>query len=186
LLARADRVVTVEADPELAALLSRTFPAARVVSAAASDHSGGGTLWSPPGGAIIGISSVEHGAPDALAVPVPTVRLDDLDLHDVRFMKFDIEGHEAAALRGAERTIRRDRPVLLVELEARHGNLEPVRELLAGWDYRGDVGGTPLEEFDLPAHQAAHSHQLGRSFPARALRPGDRYLNSVLFRQSSS
>ncbi|GAA3232317.1 FkbM family methyltransferase [Actinocorallia longicatena] len=183
LLRHADRVVTIEADPGLAALLQRTFGDARVISAAASDHTAGATLWRPPGGALAGISSVEHRPEgEAAATPVPTVRIDDLGLDDLRFVKMDIEGHELAALRGAELTIRRDLPVLLLELEARHGTVGPVLDLLDGWGYEGSVAGKPLAEFDLAAHQAARAYQLGRSFPARVLRPGDRYVNSVVFR----
>lgn len=184
LLRVADRVVTIEADPELAALLTRTFPGAQVVHAAASDEVGETTLWSPKGGAAVGLSSVEEPADRAglSGARVPRIRLDDLELTDLRFVKMDIEGHELAALRGAEETIRRDLPVIAVELETRHHNVEPVCDLLRGWGYRGWVGETPLDEFDLAAHQAAHAHQLERSLPARVLRPGDRYVNTVVFR----
>ncbi|WP_344453862.1 FkbM family methyltransferase [Actinocorallia aurantiaca] len=189
LLRRADRVVTVEADPGLARLLERAFPTARVVAAAASDRDGSTTLWSPPAGAIVGISSVEHGAAGSVSATVPRVRIDDLSLSDVRFMKFDIEGHELAALLGAERTIRRDLPVLLLELEARHQPIEPVITLLSGWGYRGEVlldgRWRPLEGFDLASHQRSHAVQLARSFPSRILFPGARYVNSVLFRHYS-
>lgn len=41
--------------------------------------------------------------------------LDSYELADVSLMKFDIEGMEPAALRGAEKTIRRERPVLYIE-----------------------------------------------------------------------
>lgn len=189
---RADRVVAVEADPGLARLLERTFPDARVVAAAASDREGTTTLWSPAAGAIVGISSVEEagrGHPGAVPASVPRVRIDGLGLADVRFMKLDIEGHEQAALLGAERTVRRDLPVLLLELETRHRPFEPVLSLLSGWGYRGEVlvggGWVPLEDFDLASHQRSHAAQLARSFPSRVLFPGTRYVNSVLFRHPS-
>ncbi|WP_106397659.1 FkbM family methyltransferase [Actinocorallia populi] len=192
LLRRADRVVTIEADPDLARLLARTFPQARVVAAAASDRDGPTTLWSPAAGAIVGVSSVEEagkGQPGAVPATVPRTRIDDLAVADVRFIKIDIEGHEGAALRGAERTIRRDLPVLLLELEARHQPLEPVLSLLEGWGYRGEIlvdgHWRPLEGFDLASHQRSHAAQLARSFPSRVLFPGTRYVNSVLFRHPS-
>lgn len=187
LLRRADRVVTIEADPGLARLLERTFPAVRVVAAAASDRDGRATLWSPAAGAIVGISSVERaeGAPSR----VPRVRIDDLGIPDVRFIKLDIEGHELAALRGAEHTIRRDLPVLLIELEARHQPVEQVITLLRDWGYLGEVLADgrwrPLEGFDLASHQRSHASQLARSFPSRVVFPGTRYVNSVLFRHPS-
>lgn len=51
---------------------------------------------------------------------VPLVRLDDAvrehDIARVDVMKIDVEGHEAALLRGAQGVIERDRPVLLIEV----------------------------------------------------------------------
>lgn len=41
-------------------------------------------------------------------------------LDRVDFIKIDVEGYEPAVLRGAEETIRRFRPVLLIEIEDRH------------------------------------------------------------------
>ncbi len=187
LLRRADRVVTIEADPGLARLLRRAFPAARVVAAAASDEPGRTTLWSPASGALVGISSVERA--EGVPTSVPRVRIDDLEVSDVRFIKLDIEGHELAALRGAQGVIRRDLPVLLLELEARHQPIEPVLSLLEGWGYGASVlvdgRWRPLEGFDLASHQHSHAAQLARSFPSRVLFPGTRYVNSVLFRHPS-
>ncbi|MEO3786550.1 FkbM family methyltransferase [Actinocorallia sp. B10E7] len=188
LLRRADRVVTVEADPGLAGLLERTFPGARVVAAAASDREGRATLWSPAAGALVGISSLREPseATGGTSASVPRITIDGLGLEDVRFVKLDIEGHELPALRGAEHTIRRDLPVLLLELETRHQPLDPVVGLLSGWGYRGrvlaDGRWRPLEDFDLASHQRSHAAQLTRSFPSRVLFPGTRYINSVLFR----
>ncbi|MEO5877903.1 MAG: FkbM family methyltransferase [Streptosporangiaceae bacterium] len=183
LLGRSARVVTIEADSELARLLGRTFPTATVVHAAASDRDGETTLWSPPGGAIIGVSSVARSA--GTGAQVPEIMIDSLNLDDVRFVKMDIEGHELAALRGAEKTIRRDLPVVLLELEVRHQPLEPVLDLMNSWGYQARVAPQnrwiPLTGFDLAAHQRTNSAHLNRSFPSRVLRPGPRYVNCVLF-----
>lgn len=46
---------------------------------------------------------------------IPLRRLDDLELQDVDFMKLDCEGGELPALRGAEETLKRCRPVVIVE-----------------------------------------------------------------------
>jgi hypothetical protein len=48
-------------------------------------------------------------------ISCPLLLLDDIVPDPVGFMKLDVEGHELAALRGAERILERDRPVLLVE-----------------------------------------------------------------------
>jgi len=52
----------------------------------------------------------------ANTIPVPCVRLDDvLRSHTVGLLKLDVEGFELNALRGAEDTIARSRPVIYVE-----------------------------------------------------------------------
>ncbi|XRQ05286.1 FkbM family methyltransferase, partial [Actinomadura welshii] len=183
LAARADRVVTVEADPHLAGLLRRTFPHTEVVQAAASDRCGEIDLWTPEGGSLAGTSSVSTGT--GRPVSVTQVTLDSLGLTDVRFMKLDIEGHELNALQGAAGTIVRDRPNLLVEVEERHGQMPDVIALMEAWNYTGhvllDSGWTPLGDFDLAAHQRKTVRELDRGFIARTLRPGTRYINTVLF-----
>jgi FkbM family methyltransferase len=49
------------------------------------------------------------------AMPCRTVRLDDLMLGNIAFIKLDIQGSEYAALVGAADTLRRDRPHLMIE-----------------------------------------------------------------------
>lgn len=59
------------------------------------------------------------------SVPVRVERLDELvdrgtlDLRGLCFVKIDVEGHEAAALRGAQRTLGREQPLLVFEQHAR-------------------------------------------------------------------
>ena len=48
----------------------------------------------------------------------------------IGLVKMDVEGHELPALRGAERTVRRDLPLLLVEVEERMQPVEPILALL--------------------------------------------------------
>nr|BFE68204.1 hypothetical protein GCM10020092_015050 [Actinoplanes digitatis] len=112
--------------------------------------------------------------------------VDELELRDVRFVKLDVEGHEMPALRGAEQTIRRDLPMLMVELEERIQPVQPVLDLLAGWGYRPyvmpDDRWLPLEGFDLIGHQRAALGRVDQSFARRVIRPKPRYVNMVLFR----
>jgi FkbM family methyltransferase len=179
-------VVTIEPNPVLARLVRARFPAAQVIEAAASDRSGMASLWLPAGGrGAEGVASLEHVS--ERSVTVQRVTIDSLGLADVRFIKMDIEGHEAAALRGAERTIRRDSPLLLLELETRHQRIEDVVGLLATWDYRGTVlperSWLPLDSFDLAAHQRANMHVAERGMLGRLARPTERYINLVLFQR---
>ncbi|MCC6296215.1 MAG: FkbM family methyltransferase [Pseudomonadales bacterium] len=46
---------------------------------------------------------------------IPAVRIDDLDLPQLAFLKLDLEGYEARALRGAAATLARCRPFVLFE-----------------------------------------------------------------------
>jgi FkbM family methyltransferase len=186
LLALADRVVTIEPNPALARLMRATFPATQVVEAAASDRDGTAQLWLPAGGrGAEGVASLEHMS--GRSITVRRVTIDSLGLTDVRFIKMDIEGHEAAALRGAEQTIRRDSPLLLCELEARHQRIEDVVGTLATWGYQGKVmpgrSWLPLGTFDLAAHQRANMHVAERGMLGRLARPTERYVNLVLFQR---
>jgi FkbM family methyltransferase len=183
----ADKVVSIEPNPDLAALVRARCPAAWVVEAAASDHDGTAELWLPPGGrGAEGTASLEHTS--SRSVTVRRVTIDGLGLTDVRFIKMDIEGHEAAALRGAERTIRRDSPVLVVELETRHQPIEDVIGTLAGWGYQGTVlaGGSwvPLPAFDLAGHQGANARVAARGILGRLAHPTERYINLVRFQRT--
>jgi FkbM family methyltransferase len=46
---------------------------------------------------------------------VKVVRLDTLNFHDVSYIKIDCEGYEYRILQGAEQTIRRCKPVVVIE-----------------------------------------------------------------------
>ncbi len=189
----ADRVVALEPAAELARLVAAAYPDVRVVQAAASDHVGTATLYTPDGGPGVGTSSVEStaspGAPrhgEGRPVTVPRATVDSLELADVRFVKIDVEGHELPALRGAERTVRRDLPLLLVEVEERMQPVEPILALLGEWGYRPYVmprdRWLSLDDFDLVAHQRAAVGRVRHSFARRVVAPWPRYVNLVLFK----
>jgi hypothetical protein len=92
------------------------------------------------------------------AVAVEARRLDDLKLSDIGFMKIDVEGFEAEVLDGARETIRRSRPVMIIELEERYTKvpIEVALQRVLDLDYVGMflADGTlrPLEQFDPVAH----------------------------------
>jgi FkbM family methyltransferase len=95
-------------------------------------------------------------------VDVPVARLDDIiggDRDRVRFVKCDVEGHELAVLRGARRLLEH-RPVLLVEIEQRQGDLDATFDLLSSAGYDGwavtPAGLRPLAEFDVQRDQLDH------------------------------
>ncbi|WP_432116942.1 FkbM family methyltransferase [Streptomyces sp. bgisy032] len=188
---RAERVVAIEPVPHLARLLAAGAPPnVRVVRAAASDRPGIARLWLPSGDSgDRGVSSLVRRDIHGRALDVPCVTLDDLALRDVGFIKIDVDGNEAAVLRGATGLLARDRPALFVELESRIQPIGPVVTYLSllgyeGWVLPGDSW-VPLAGFPLEAHQADTSHVvshglLRRVLPSSLLR-GPRYVNSVLF-----
>ena len=53
-------------------------------------------------------------------IEVETRRIDDYNLPDVGFIKIDVEGHELAVLAGAEATLARHTPNLLIECNDEH------------------------------------------------------------------
>jgi FkbM family methyltransferase len=69
---------------------------------------------------------------------VKVVRLDTLNFDDVSYMKIDCEGYEYRILQGAEQTIRRCRPVVVIEQKPhdayskQYGQFAAV-ELLQSW-----------------------------------------------------
>jgi FkbM family methyltransferase len=95
-------------------------------------------------------------------IPVTLCRLDDVfdpPPPSLAFLKCDVEGHEAAVFRGAQETLERFHPTILVEVEQRHqdSDITQVFEQLEGHSYRGYmIGGDsvrPLDEFDVRRHQ---------------------------------
>ena len=52
---------------------------------------------------------------------IPTILIDDLDLAVLDFIKLDVEGYELRALRGAEATLKRCRPVVMFEDKEKYG-----------------------------------------------------------------
>lgn len=68
-------------------------------------------------------------------IQIPCRTIDGLELADaVDFIKCDTEGAEIECLRGAESTILRDKPWMLVEVHSR-GNFTRLTQLLADWGY---------------------------------------------------
>jgi FkbM family methyltransferase len=85
---------------------------------AVGDSGGPSTLRANDENPLTSTSSLEHGR---AVVPVDVIRLDDyllLRKERVHFVMMDVEGAEAAVLRGMQQTLAEHRPVLLIELHA--------------------------------------------------------------------
>lgn len=88
---------------------------------------------------------------------IPSIKLDDLQLPEVGFIKIDIEGHEPSAIRGMEKLLMRDSPVLLTEFNAHWliqagSSVSEYASLLRSYGYTlfdCDQGLTIVHEFDM-------------------------------------
>ncbi len=99
-----------------------------------------------------GASHLEDGEGVAL------VAIDSINLHELHFLKLDIEGFEVKALKGATMTIHRHKPVMLIEVNeaALHKNGTTPDELkdtvkAMGYVYRNVYEGQPCEgtQYDI-------------------------------------
>lgn len=167
----AARVTSIEPNPRLARFIKRALPRASIIQAAASDRDGEATLsvpidWRQVGLATIEAADKQYGSPSyhsepgaARSLRVQRLTLDSLDISHVAFIKIDVEGHELAVLHGAEKTIARERPAILVEAEERHrpGAVSSVHDFLSTHGYHGYflLYGrlARIDEFDLLVHQ---------------------------------
>jgi FkbM family methyltransferase len=177
---RFDRVVAFEPNPVVAGRLRPVLPSnVTLVPAAASDVAGTASLHAPEALGAEGVGAI--GPKTEKTVEVETVTIDSLGLDDLDFIKVDVEGHEHQALVGGLSTIERNRPTLLVELEARHGPVRPVFELLGPLGYEAFVlkAGTLV-----PTDATTYTGPSGRprSYISTVVRPErDRSPNNVLF-----
>jgi FkbM family methyltransferase len=193
------RVLAFEPHPACAAHL-RNLKLARceVVEAALSDADGQAILRVPyegdgelPAlGTLAEANALRDGHEESKsrAIQVATLRLDTALAErlapgqNLCLIKIDVEGHEQAVLQGAASTIAQHRPVLLIEIEARHGSdIESIFGTLRGLGYRAsalidDRGLQPIDAETLRGLQS--SERLAR----KLVRPRDTgYVNNVFF-----
>ena len=138
-----ERVIAYEPNPRLAHYLRRAVRRnVTVREIALSDRDGTAFLSIPvvEGIAVPGWATVvEKADASQQTFRISLARLDDEGHRNVTFMKIDVEGKEEAMLRGGAETIRRDHPVLLIEIEARH-HTRPMTEvfsMIEGMGYSG-------------------------------------------------
>lgn len=151
------RVIAVEPQPHLAAALRRSAE----VNALANFEVVEAALTAAPGTVVLavgrgsGAASLRHerfGA-DARKLTVRATTLDELTreltLADVRCLKLDVEGAEAAVLRGGRGLLERDRPVVVFEAGAadRQDEVFAILQSLgysAFWDHTSALQGKPV------------------------------------------
>lgn len=178
LVGRRGQVISIEPVEEDALLLERGARALHlpitVLCCALSAGEGEAELRVPllGGARKTALSSLEAitqaGDPAQTEVRVVrTRRLDDVLANanrPVSFLKIDVEGHELEVLAGAECTLRKHRPNILIEINNDLGvrPVEQVFERILALGYRGEFleegrYRRPLSAFDVDRHQVAAS-----------------------------
>jgi len=164
------RVIAFEPQPELGKHLAsvvESFALSNVelIPHALSAQAGDALLYRRAAGA--GDASFE-AMPGVEGVKVRCTTLDDYaetsGLDDVAFIKCDVEGHELAVMRGAERSLKRWSPLLQVECHHREAAQGDLFEFLSGLGYAGffiqNGQHVPCEEFDrYPCRKATLDHR---------------------------
>jgi FkbM family methyltransferase len=125
---RFDKVVAFEPIPDIRACLERNVPgnvsvepyavsdrAGEVIMRQVVKSSGGSFIANDPNVAVP--ASAKLTGPRAIPVELRTI--DSFGFDEVGLIKLDIQGAEFLALKGAEETIRRCRPVVLIEEKPR-------------------------------------------------------------------
>ena len=176
---RAASVWAFEPNPQLASFLTHVVsPNVHVENVALSSRTGTGTLFAPRdvGRDALATLSAAHTEPGAHTIEVPLRPLDDYRLEGVGFIKIDVEGHEFEVLVGAEETLERCAPTLLVEIDqAFHDQpIQRVFDWLRARGFEGQVrregNWASLQTFDVGEDQAA-----GRDVRS------PRYINDFVF-----
>jgi FkbM family methyltransferase len=161
---RSDQVVSFEPNPAAAAFLRRVAGSnVRIEEVALSNETKDATLHVSPVRGRDALATLEgfRGEPGEREVAVHTVELDSYEFDDVKFVKIDVEGHESAMIAGAEDTLRRLHPTILIEIEQAL-NDEPISGLFgrieslgySGW-FRRSKQWAPLSTFDVDRDQLA-------------------------------
>jgi FkbM family methyltransferase len=118
------------------------------------------------------------------SVNVSVNRLDDYDFHGISFMKIDVEGHESQVLQGGRKTIEREKPVMVIEIEQRHLDIPmtAVIQNILDMGYAGlflnEGKLCPISEFDCDEYQKAYLQ--GKS--SRYAQLPKKYGNNFIFK----
>lgn len=169
LLQHSKECVAFEPLPPMAELLRSAYrsygPKYRLEQLALSNQAGTVTLRMPKnnfGYTTMEPANVLEGKVDVsklVTFSVETRALDSYDFDDIAFIKVDVEGHEETVLRGAEATLKRLHPSVLVEVENCHnpGAVVAVHEFMTqlgygGWFFKNKRL-HPFSDFNESTHQ---------------------------------
>lgn len=195
---RSKKVIAFEPNPSCAKHLRKVVRRnVEVVAKAVSDSDGKTTLRVPvnegiPMHALATIDAANRYGSESRVTNFVTHEVERVTLDQallvrtwaerVAFINIDAEGHEFAVLRGGEALIARHRPVLLVELEYRHGaEVSAVFAWLTarGFAARALIDGQSLAAIDPTQLQALQDEARLTRRLAGSRRSG--YVNNIFF-----
>jgi FkbM family methyltransferase len=185
---RVEQVVAFEPNPDLARILTEQLPSnVEVHQVAVAESAGTAQLAvSGAGRGREGQSTLGELAGARTILDVRTAPLDSFDFERVRFLKVDVEGQELGVLAGARDLLERWHPVVVAELEDRHGDVGDAMKLMESLGYQGwamvEHVWRPIDADRLVALQrAALAREPARSYIGTAVFRSGHYINNVVF-----
>jgi FkbM family methyltransferase len=111
------RIIAIEAMPDKADRLRRSFPRVEVHGCALSDHSGEATFYvHTKQSAYSSLGRPSHRGGEISEIRVLLRKLDDILTDDgIDLIKIDVEGAELGVLKGGDRIIAENRPTVMFE-----------------------------------------------------------------------
>ncbi len=184
---RFDRVEAFEPQPRCyQGLQHARLPGVNLHNVALSSRSGACELKIPAhwGLRIQGMATLGEVDGECERVAVEMRTLDEFEFRGVSFIKIDVEGHESDVLAGGRETIRREKPVMVIEIEQRHLPF-PLADVVNGVVALGYKAFflkgkelCPFAEFDYETQQQAFTR--GKATKFDTLPKG--YINNFIFK----
>ncbi len=151
----------------------------KIHNLALSDHRDNLDIYIPldNGNTIHTLASLEKKNGEHIKRNVNVRTLDSFEFLDVDLIKIDVEGHEKSVLLGAKDTIKKCRPIMIVEIEQRHVdcNINEIFNIILDLNYEGffmvNRQIKPLSLFSYEVNQAPYLENVKDS----------NYINNFIF-----
>jgi FkbM family methyltransferase len=123
------------------------------------------------------LASIEKRQPPFIKKNITINTIDYFNFHDVDLIKIDVEGHEKSVLVGAIKTIKRCRPLLLIEIEQRHIKqpINKIFDFISNLKYKGyfilQKKIIKINQFSYEIHQKPNENNVTSKF----------YINNFIF-----
>lgn len=122
------------------------------------------------GVAVQARASIENADNEKKNLNIETRTLDSYGFDDVDLIKIDVEGHEESVIIGAQETIKKNMPLLLIEIEQRHINkdISEIHNILLNMNYdgfflkNGEI--ISITDFDYNIHQKAIKNEMSKNY----------------------